>query len=191
IQPSSCETRLDVALGALDREAALSAVAAIEPKLLSQTSIADSLLAAVDDLGSAGASRTVILITDGEESCGGDPAAAAATLRESGSVAIAIVSLALEPDALAVFQALADEIGASFVDVGSYEALSAAITEALVPAFEVYDVAGELVAGGRVGDTVELPMGTYSVRVLAEPVEVFERVRVPGDGSVRVAAGSP
>lgn len=191
VAPNSCETRLDVPLGPLDREAARAAVRAIEPKLLSQTAIADSLTLAAEDLDAAGGPRTIVLITDGAESCGGDPAAAASELRAAGDVAIAIVSLALDPESLAVFEGLAAEVGATYVDVTSYETLSQAITEALVPSFEVYDAAGALVATGRVGDTVELPMGTYSVRVLSSPVEVFDDVRVPGDGSVRVEAGSP
>lgn len=190
IAPSSCETRLDVPLGTLDREAALTAVRAIEPKLLSQTAIADSLAFVADDLAAADGPRTVILITDGEESCGGDPAAAARDLRATGDVAIAIVSLALEPGSLAVFEDLAESIGASYVDVASYEALSEAIADALVPTFEVYDAAGTVVATGRVGESVELPMGVYSVRVLSAPAEVFEGVRVPGDGSVQVVAGA-
>lgn len=190
VAPNSCETRLDVPLEPLDREAALAAVRAIEPKLLSQTAIADSLTLAADDLGAAAGPKTIILITDGAESCGGDPAAAAKELRAAGDVAIAIVSLALDPESLAVFEGLAAEVGATYVDVTSYETLSRAITEALVPSFEVYDVAGDLIATGRVGDTVELPVGTYSVRVLSSPVEVIEGVRVPGDGSVQVEAGA-
>src|SRR5690606_14762571 len=150
----------------LDRAEALGAVRAIEAKLLSQTAIADSLTLAADDLAAAAGARTVILITDGKESCGGDPAAAARALRESGPVALAIVSLALDAEALATFESLAEQIDASYIDVTSYEALATAITEALVPAFEVYDLGGGLVAHGRVGDTVELPMGTYRVRVL-------------------------
>jgi len=59
----------------------------------------------------------------------------------------------------------------------------------LVPVFEVYEAGGALVATGRVGETVELPMGIYRVRVLGAPVEVFENVRVPGDGSVVVRTG--
>lgn len=190
ISPTSCETRLDVALGALDRDKALAAVRAIEPKLLSGTPIAASLAAVADDLSKAGGARQVILITDGEESCGGDPAEAVRQLRDGGPLTLAIVSLALEPDALAVFEALAEEVGASYVDVGSYEALSTAIAEALNPAYEVYDLEGNLVAQGRVGgEAVELPMGLYRVRVLSAPVEVFDNVRVPGDGSVTVNAG--
>lgn len=190
VAPSSCETRLDLPLSPLDREVALEVVRSIEPKLLSQTAIGDSLALVADDLADADGPRTVILITDGEESCGGDPASAAAGLRASGDVAIAIVSLALEPESLAVFEGLAEEIGASYVDVTSHEALTQAITEALVPAFEVYDIAGDLVATARVGETLELPMGLYSVRVLSSPIEVFEDVRVPGDGAVEVVAGT-
>jgi hypothetical protein len=128
----------------------------------------------------------VILVTDGEESCGGDPAAAAAELRAAGDVTIAIVSLALDEAGLAVFEDLAEGIGATYVDVGSFEDLSEAIAAALEPAFEVYAASGELVATGRVGDSVELPMGVYQVRVLTSPVEVFEAVTVPGDGRVEV-----
>src|SRR5690606_11061792 len=84
VTPNSCETRLDVRRGPLDRAAALAAVRAIEPKLLSQTAIADSLLLAVDDLAGSTGPRTVILITDGKEPCGRDPAAAAAALRAAG-----------------------------------------------------------------------------------------------------------
>ncbi|MFA5552528.1 MAG: VWA domain-containing protein, partial [Trueperaceae bacterium] len=190
ISPTSCDTRLDVPLGDIDRAKALSAVRAIEPKLLSGTPIAASLAAVAEDLSKAGGARQVILITDGEESCGGDPAAEVRRLREAGPLSLAIVSLALEPEALAVFEALAEEVGASYVDVGSYEALNTAIAEALNPAYEVYDLDGNLVAQGRVGgEAVELPMGLYRVRVLSAPVEVFDNVRVPGDGSVTVNAG--
>src|SRR5699024_8203961 len=89
IKPSSCETRLDVKLGPLDREAALAAVRAIEPKLLSQTPLADSLAAVADALAAAGRSRTVILITDGEESCDGDPSQAVRELRAEHPVDLA------------------------------------------------------------------------------------------------------
>ena len=186
VAPNSCETSLDVALGPLDRQAALAAVAEIEPKLLSQTAIADSLLLAIDDLAAAGGRRTVILITDGAESCGGDPAAAAAELRASGDTTIAIVSLALDAEGLAVFAALAEEIDATYVDVGSFEGLREAIAAALHPGFEVYDTAGELVATGLIGQSVELPMGVYRVVVQSAPSEVFDDVRVPGDRSVLV-----
>lgn len=100
VAPSSCETRLEVPLAPLDRGSAARAVTAIAPKLLSQTALADSLSLVIDDVARANGPVTVILITDGEEPCGGDPGAAAEVLKAGGEVAIAIVSLALEPAAL-------------------------------------------------------------------------------------------
>lgn len=192
VTPSSCETRLDVPLGPLDRAEALAAVRAIEPKLLSQTPLADSLALVADDLAAAGGTRTVILITDGEESCGGDPAAAVRGLRDQGiDVDLAIVSLALEPDSQAVFEALAESVDASYVDVTSFEELQASVEEALNPAFEVLDASGAVVARGRVGGApIELAMGVYTVRVLTAPVEEFRDVRVPGERSVVLTVGA-
>ncbi len=191
ISPSSCESRLDVRLAPLDRAAAVAAVRAIEPKLLSQTPLADALAAVAQDLAAARSSRTVILVTDGEESCGGDPAGAVAALKAAGQIELAIVSLGLEPAAQATFEALAAGVGASYVDVGSFEDLVASIEEALNPAYEVLDMAGQVVARGRVGDDgVTLPMGLYTVRVLSAPVTEFREVRVPGDGSVTLSVGA-
>lgn len=192
ITPTSCESRLDVPFGPLDRAEAMAAVEAIAPKLLSQTPIADSLLNVPDDLAAAAGARTVILITDGEESCGGDPAEAVREARKRGPLDLAIVSLGLEPEALAVFERLAADVGASYVDVASYEALAAAVAEALNPAFEVYVArTDELVARGRVGgEPLELAMGVYDVRVLTAPVEEFRAVRVPGEKAVALTLSS-
>lgn len=193
VAPSSCDTRLDVPLGPLDRQAALAAVEGIEPKLLSQTPLADALAAVAGDLAGATGGRTVILITDGVESCGGDPAAAVTELRTAGPVDLAIVSLGLEPEAHAEFEALAEAVGASYVDVTSFEGLAASIAAALNPEveFEVVDAAGAVVARGVVdGEPVEVAMGLYSVRVLAAQVVMFEDVRVPGERNVTVRLGT-
>ncbi|MBX3143261.1 MAG: VWA domain-containing protein [Trueperaceae bacterium] len=205
ISPSSCESRLDVRLAPLDRAAAVQAVRAIEPKLLSQTPLADALAAVAQDLSGAGASRIVILVTDGVESCGGDPAAAVAALKAAGQIELAIVSLGVEADAQAIFGTLAAGVGASYVDVGSFETLIASLEtlissmqqahlaeaqERLHPPFEVLDPAGQVVASGRVGDAgISLPMGLYTVRLVGAPPTEFHEVLVPGDGSVTVDLG--
>lgn len=191
VSPNSCEMELEVPLGPLDREGALRAVRGIEPKLLSQTPLAAALEAVATDMPASGAGRTVILITDGVESCGGDPAAAVAALRAQGPIDLAIVSLGLGSDDLAVFEALAEQVGASYVDVGSFEELERTVTAALHPAFEVVGPDGEVVARGHVdGGAVEVPMGVYTVRVRGATVQEFREVRVPGDGRVALAVGA-
>ena len=63
------------------------------------TPIADSLLKAGDDLQAIEAdSRMIILITDGEETCGGDPIATAKHLCEMGiKLETNIIGFDLEP----------------------------------------------------------------------------------------------
>jgi hypothetical protein len=194
ILPSSCETRLDVPLGPLDRDEALAAIDAIEPKLLSQTPIADSLLAVAGDLSEATGPTTVVLLTDGLESCNGDPRAAVEQLRADGvQLQLAIISLGLEdPEDVAVFEALAEAVGASYVDAQDLGTLEASISAALRPGFEVLDAAGAVVARGTVeGDPVPLPGGLYTVRVLSSPVTVLNDVRVPAETVVEVPLGTP
>jgi Mg-chelatase subunit ChlD len=188
ITPNSCETRLDVPLAPLDRDAALAAVRAIEPKLFSQTPIAASIEAVADDLASAAGPKSILLITDGVESCDGDPQAAVEGLRAAGlDVQLAIVSLGLDdPEDVAAFEALAEAVGASYVGVSDLAGLRDAVLTALAVPYQVLALDGTVVATGVVdGDPVDLPAGSYRVRV---GIEVLD-ARVPGDGAVEVATG--
>lgn len=192
VLPNSCEMSLEIPLAPLDRAAAQSAISAIEPKLLSQTPIADALLAVPGDLGGAASGSTVILITDGEESCGGDPVAAVEELRAQGlDVRLSIVSLGIEEEAVQDrFADLASSAGGEYVDVQDRDALRASVEEALHPTFTVLDSGGERIATGKVGAApVELPMGIYEVKV--EGVPGLHPVRVPGDGSVSLRVDVP
>ena len=186
IMPSSCETRLDIPVAPLDPLAAADVIGAIEPKLLSQTPIADSLLAVPADLADAAENSTIILITDGEESCDGDPAAALAVLREQGlDVRLSVVSLGLDDATVRQqFADLAAQGGGEYVNAADASSLRSSIEAALYPTFEVVDGDGVVVATGRVdSEPVELEMGIYQVRL---PDGTSQKVRVPGDGSVTV-----
>lgn len=188
ITPQSCESRVEVPLAPLDREAAFAAIDAIQPKLLSQTPIADALRQVASDLEDGGGG-TVILITDGEESCGGDPSAAVDELRAAGiDVNLTIVTLGVESaEVRAGFEALAERAGGAFAPADDTEQLRTEVEAALYPAFEVLDASGTVVATGRVGSgSVELPVGAYAVRVPGTPPTVIRDVRIRGDDAVTV-----
>ncbi len=188
ITPNSCETRLDLPLAPLDRNAALSAVRAIEPKLFSQTPIAASIEAVAEDLAGSAGPKSILLITDGVESCDGDPQAAVEGLRAAGmDVQLSIVSLGLDdPEDVAAFEALAEAVGASYVGTDDVAGLREAVLAALAVPYQVLALDGTVVATGLVdGDPVELPAGSYRVRVGTELLEA----RVPGDGAVNVVTG--
>ena len=184
VEPTTCNMRLEVPFGPLDPDRALQAVRGIEMKLLSQTPLAEAILAAGDDLAQAGRSRTIILITDGVESCDGDPVEAVRELRSRNPVEVAIVSLGIPEEQIEAFNALAEAVNASYVDVTSFEQLQESVTAALNPAFEVFGPDGELVATGVVdGPPVELERGVYTVRVFGAGVREYSNVQVPGGSS--------
>lgn len=192
VTPSTCEQELVVPLAPLDREAALGAIAGIEPKLLSQTPIADALRAAAADVSAAGGPVAIVLITDGEESCGGDPEAALGELRAAGiDVTLSIVSLALDDAAAAERFAKLAEIGnGAYTDVGDPAELAAAIQASLAVPFEVLGPDGGVIATGRVGgEPVSVERGVYTVRVPGSPPILIRDVRVPGDSNTTVSVG--
>ncbi|MES1263409.1 MAG: VWA domain-containing protein, partial [Peristeroidobacter soli] len=98
----SCQTDLDVPVAPLDPSAVGKRIAALVAKNGAKTPIGASLDKVADDLKSVQGEKLIVLVTDGEETCGGDPAAAIERLRKAGiSTRISIVGFALEDEKLA------------------------------------------------------------------------------------------
>lgn len=172
-----CQTELEQSLQLLDRDTLRATLLGIEPQLNANTPIAQSLNFVAQDLANFGGQRRVVLLTDGEENCGGSPAGAIQTLRNSGiDVTIDIVGFAIGDPALqAQFESWAELGGGVYYNADNAEALAAALQSAVVVSYRVLDADGEEVATGIVGGAaVELPTGTYTVEVLSAPIEQFE-----------------
>jgi hypothetical protein len=110
----------------------------------------------------------VILITDGEETCAGDPAAAILALQRNGvSVRVNIVGFAINDARLARrFEIWAGAGNGRYFDAKDAKGLSKAVAQALAPAFEALDAEGRVLAKGFVGgEPVKLLPGTYTVRI--------------------------
>ena len=71
-----------IALGPLDREKAISAIDLIKPK--GKTPIAASIKQVAEQLRGMESETTIVLVSDGIETCGGDPCALTKILKESG-----------------------------------------------------------------------------------------------------------
>lgn len=180
-QPDSCDTSQLVPLGPLDPLAMSQTIQAIEPVNLVRTPIGEALKQVANDLAGVSGPKVVILVTDGEETCDGDPAAAIRDLRAQGfDVQINIVGFALDDDALRQqFKDWAALGGGTYADAGNADELADAIARASQAPFRVLDANGEVVATGTVGgEPVDLPPGTYTVEVLTDPVQTFEQVVV-------------
>ena len=106
-------------------------------------------------------------MTDGEETCDGDPEAAIRSLRSSGiDVRVNIVGFAIDDLLLAeAFDEWARLGGGRYVEAHDASELEAAMGSALETTYDVLND-GAVVATGVVGgDAVRLLPGAYDVRV--------------------------
>ncbi len=97
----SCRNDLVVPLHVLERQPMSARISRIVPKYLAGSSIADSLVHTKQDLAGAEGSKIIVLITDGNETCDGDPMQAVRELVEhNDNVHVYIVGVAVRDAAL-------------------------------------------------------------------------------------------
>jgi Ca-activated chloride channel family protein len=180
--PKTCtDSELVVPIHKLDQPAILGAAEAVKPK--GETPLVYSVLQSPADLKEVGGG-TVIVITDGEESCHGDPVKAAAQLKASGlDITLNIVGFTVTGQAVQKQLAgFAQATGGHFYAADNGPALARALQIAAVDRFPytVTDAAGKEVAAGEAGGGVdELPPGEYTVIVNAGGTSLkAEHVRV-------------
>jgi hypothetical protein len=164
----SCRTDLEMPLAPLDSAVAVKVINAIEPQELSKTPIAASLAKVGEDLGGVNGERVVVLVTDGEETCDGDPEAAIRNLTASGTaVRVNIVGFAIDEYALRkTFERWAQLGNGTYLDAQNADDLADAIGQAVNAPFEVLGAGGDVITTGTSnGDAVSLPVGNYRVRL--------------------------
>ena len=173
--PKTCtDSELLVPVRKLDRKVIMTKAKAFKPK--GETPLVYSALQAPADLKAIGGG-TVILITDGEESCKGDPVKAAAELKASGlDIRLNIVGFTLKnAKAQKDLSGFAQSTGGLYYAADSGSALADAVTAAAVDKFpyKVFDSSGKLVLTGEAGEgSDQLPAGDYKVVVTAGTKEL-------------------
>jgi hypothetical protein len=186
----SCRTDLMIPYQPLDKAAMGYFLAQVNPQVDANTPLADSLARVKFDLAEASEEKQiVVLLTDGQETCGGDPAAQIQALRDSGvDVQVNIVGLAIADDALkAEFERWAEIGGGQYFDATDADRLAEVLGEALLTTYTVRDEAGEVVTIGRVGGLAQtLPVGTYTVEVNTSPSVLFETVEIAEGETVQL-----
>ncbi len=164
----ACQTELDVPVGPLNPAAVAQRIAAVNARNGAKTPIGASLAKVSEDLKSVTGEKLVVLITDGDETCGGDPAAEIDKLRKAGiGLRVSIVGLALDdPKLAATFKRWSDLGGGAYFDAKDAAGLDKALTAALRPGFEVMNAQGQVITSGIVGgDAVSAPAGNLTVRL--------------------------
>ena len=139
---------------------------------LGQTPIAYALKQASRDFGTRTDDRAVVLVTDGIESCGGDPVQAARELRDQGIIVHVIgfgLGNAADEDT-ASLQSIAYASGGRYVTAGSAEELKVALEQTVATSYSVYKGSTRVASGSLGSDApIYLPEGDYRVELHSSP----------------------
>ncbi len=183
-EAGSCRTDLEIPLAPLDKPSAVRSIRAIKAVNLARTPIGASLEAVSGDLAGVSGRRLVVLITDGKETCEGNPGEVVAGLAENGvDFRLSIIGFAIRDLGLKrQFEEWAGIGHGEYFDATDARGLRDSIETSLLPDFEVEDAGGKIVAAGRAdGESITLRSGRYKVRILSEPVQVHEIEILPGE----------
>jgi hypothetical protein len=185
-EPDACRSDLEIALAPLNPATAAAKIDGIQAMNLARTPIAASLAAVEGDLKGV-SSAAIVLVTDGEETCDGDPGAVIEALQAKDfKINLNIVGFAIDNVALAAqFESWAELGGGRYFAANDEAGLSEALKEALRVSYSVYDTGGNEIAQGQVGAApVDLPQGLYRVVVNSATPTTFEKVDVQGEHDV-------
>jgi hypothetical protein len=170
-ESSNCsDSMLLVPFTAQNREAIRHAISGLRP--LGQTPIAYALNQAGRDFGARADDRAVVLVTDGIESCGGDPAWAAKQLREQGII-VHVIGFGFgnaKDEDTASLRAIANASGGRYVTAGSAEELKIALAETVATSYSIFKGSTEVASGSLgSGEPTYLPEGDYRVVLNSSP----------------------
>ncbi len=179
-ETDTCRTDLEIPVAPMNATSAKAKIQGVQAMNLAKTPIAASLGKVSQDLAGISGPVTVVLLTDGEETCDGDPRAAIEALRKHGfDVRVNIVGFAINELGLKEqFESWARIGNGRYIEAHDKQELRDAMNRSLDTPFEV--AAGdEIIATGVVnGDPVVLPAGTYRVRVLGSAPRDLGEVKI-------------
>jgi Mg-chelatase subunit ChlD len=165
------DSELLVPFGSGSRASIREAIAGFKPR--GQTPLAYSLKRIRDDFGGQSGEAAVVLVTDGIESCGGDPAAAARALQDRGPLPVHVIGFGFsseDDEDFASLRGIAEASGGRFLTARNADELRDALAATVGTVFRVLH--GEtVVAQATLGDDrpILLPAGDYRVQVDSRP----------------------
>ena len=185
------DTELVVPVEKLDRARIVKAAKRLKPR--GETPLIHSILQAVADLKEAGGG-SVVLITDGEESCKGDSKAAAAEIQASGvDVTLNIVGFTLTGETVVKeLETLASSTGGRYYAAQDGAQLSRAVMLAALHRlpYDILDLSGKIVASGQTSElSRELPPGKYRIRIDALGQQLEEPLSIVPNETTAISLG--
>ena len=169
-EANCADSSLLVGFSEMNRDPIRRAISQLKPT--GQTPIAYALNQAARDFQGLDSDRAIVLVSDGIESCGGDPVQAARDLRNQGII-VHLIGFGMDSAAdedMASLQSIAYASGGRYVMASSAAELKTALAETVATSFSVYQGDTE-VGSGSLGSasTMLLPEGEYRVELHSSP----------------------
>lgn len=180
------DTELVTPIGLIDKQRLTDAVDAITPR--GKTPLVYSVLEGIKDFKELKVG-TVVLVSDGVESCDGDINSIAPALKEAGlDLQVNIVGFDIkEIEARKQLEAIAASTGGIYLDAKDSVQLLDSLEKTLRIEFVLVDDQGEIKARGLVGgDPVRVLEGTYNLRLLLQPEPLEIEISVKADATERL-----
>jgi len=173
----------------LDRIQLEQQIATVESS--GRTPLAFNLLEAREDLRGIYGGALLVVVSDGRDTCGGTPAAAAQELARSvPNLEIYVIGfdLADDPQARDELMAMADVGNGTYRAASTGAELLAALQESLQLSYSIYNEQGEEIYSGTVGDAGpdDLDVGEYRIVIRTTPNPIERTVQVLPDQTTRI-----
>jgi Ca-activated chloride channel homolog len=174
-------------LAPLDRAAMIELVRGTEAQPEARTPIDLSLQQITDDLKGAEGDVLVILLSDGEESCDGDPVKTAAQIHaDNPRIRINVIGFNIGPDdARARLSEIAQAGGGRYFDAADATQLVATLQQAVTMTYRVVNTENEQVYSGDLGSAASLAPGRYAIQIDATTPLTIGEIEV-GDGKTTI-----
>ncbi|MBL7159083.1 VWA domain-containing protein [Candidatus Microgenomates bacterium] len=143
------DTKVLMPIATLDKEGLKNQLTPLNPS--GWTPIEYALQQSYNDFGSSETSRYIVLVSDGQETCGGDPCAAAKDLEAKGiDVTINTIGFSVDQTTKDQLTCIAQATGGNFYDAKNTQELNDSLNEATEPVreFIAYTTEGEEIVGG-------------------------------------------
>jgi hypothetical protein len=178
------DTELLVPIGPVQKDTLVEIVNKIQTK--GRTPLVLSVLEAIKDFEKI-PNGSIILVTDGIESCKGDIKSIAPAIKNSGlELKVNIVGFDIkEAAARQELESIAKSTDGRYIDARNAGELLSALEQALKLEFVILDEKGKEVGRGTVGgEEVKLKDGTYTLRVLLAPQPIEIKITIKTGAAV-------
>lgn len=153
--PAACtDSQLVVGIGTANRERLRSEIATYQP--YGETPISYSLKQASADLGGSG-QRSIVLVSDGKESCDVDPCVTAASIAKQGiSLKIDVIGLRVDAKARSQLQCIARNGNGTYYDADNMAQIEDSLDKLATRALRPFRLTGTPIKGS--GDKADAPV---------------------------------